>query len=165
MLMAETAERMEVASPPGTGRPRLLLVEDNRADAALVGYLLRDRFDADVYEVIEAGTLAAALASIGGNRFACVLLDLGLPDADGMDTVRAVRAEAPELPLVVLTGHDDEQLGIESLHCGAQDYLVKGQIDGRLLTRAISFAIERARMERGESGGSTVTSLPFDMSF
>lgn len=164
MLLTETRARLEEGSLGE--RPRVLLVEDNRADAALVGYLLRDRFDGDSYTLMHAATLEDALRWLGAERFACVLLDLGLPDGDGMVPVRAVRAEAPGVPLIVLTGHDDELLGIEALHCGAQDYLVKGHLDGRLLTRAISFARERIRMQPREvprRGGDR--SLPFDMSF
>src|SRR4029077_10683178 len=76
-----------------------------------------------------------------------VLLDLGLPDAHGLDTVRQVHAVAPTVPLIVLTGLDDEALAGEAMKEGAQDYLIKGQIENRALPRALRHAIERHRMQ------------------
>lgn len=78
----------------------------------------------------------------------CVLLDLGLPDATGLSSLRAVRELAPNAAVLVLTGHDDEHLGMQALGEGAQDYLVKGTVDGALLTRAIRYALERRRADR-----------------
>lgn len=93
-----------------------------------------------------AGRLSTGLEHLAGGGIDLVLLDLSLPDSRGIDTLRRVRAQAPEVPIVVLTGLDDEVLAIEAVQTGAQDYLVKGQIDKNLLTRAIRYAIERHRL-------------------
>ena len=79
-----------------------------------------------------------------------VLLDLSLPDSDRLETFRAVRAQAPATPVVVMTGNGDERLALQAVHEGAQDYLVKGDIDGRLVVRALRHAIERGRAEAAE---------------
>jgi serine phosphatase RsbU (regulator of sigma subunit) len=100
-------------------------------------------------ELREAGTLAAALEQLP-DGVACALLDLGLPDTIGLDAVRRLRDSAPAIAVVVLTGRDDEQLGIEALGAGAQDYLVKGQVEPEVLARALRYAIERRRAERSE---------------
>jgi len=75
----------------------------------------------------------------------CVLLDMGLPDAQGVEGVARIRIVAPDVPVVVLTGNDDDAVGLDALQCGAQDYLVKGHVDGRTLARSIRYAIERMR--------------------
>ena len=72
-----------------------------------------------------------------------ILLDLGLPDSDGLDTLRAMRRRAADTPVVVLTGNDDERLGLAAIQEGAQDYVVKGQIPGTLLSRVLRYALER----------------------
>jgi serine phosphatase RsbU (regulator of sigma subunit) len=100
-------------------------------------------------ELREAGTLAAALGQLP-DGVACALLDLGLPDAIGLAGVRRLRDRAPAIAVVVLTGRDDEQLGIEALGAGAQDYLVKGRVEPEVLARAIRYAIERRRAELSE---------------
>ena len=74
-----------------------------------------------------------------------MLLDLSLPDADGLDTLVRAHAQAPKTPIVVLTGHDDEALAVRAVRAGAQDYLVKGHVDGELLVRSIRYASERGR--------------------
>ena len=74
-----------------------------------------------------------------------MLLDLSLPDADGLDTLVRAHARAPKIPIVVLTGHDDEALAVRAVRAGAQDYLVKGRVDGDLLVRSIRYASERGR--------------------
>jgi serine phosphatase RsbU (regulator of sigma subunit) len=100
-------------------------------------------------ELLEAGTLSAAIGQLPGG-VACALLDLGLPDAVGLDGLRRLRESVPAIAVVVLTGRDDEQLGIEALGAGAQDYLVKGQVEPQVLARAIRYAIERRRAELSE---------------
>ena len=89
----------------------------------------------------------AEKASCGARAVDLVLLDLGLPDAQGVGAVRRVRAAAPRVPLVVLTGMDDLSLATQALQEGAQDYLIKGQIDTRGLLRALRYAVERKTME------------------
>ncbi len=76
-----------------------------------------------------------------------VLLDLSLPDSEGLDSIVRVHEKVPEIPIVILTGQDDEQLALKAVRAGAQDYLVKGQGDGNLLLRAMRYAIERKRIE------------------
>ena len=123
---------------------RVLLVEDDEGDAFLVRELLLDA-GSDV-ELSRARTLAEAVTALPG-AVDCVLLDLGLPDADGLAALRAVLDVAPSIAVLVLTGLADEHRGTEAVAGGAQDYLVKGAIDGQLLTRAIRYAVERKRAD------------------
>jgi len=123
---------------------RVLLVEDDEGDAFLVRELLIDSAP-DIY-LDRVRTLQAAEARLPG-EFDCVLLDLGLPDAQGMEALRLILNAAPTLAVLVLTGVADEFRGIESVSYGAQDYLVKGNIDGDLLHRAIRYAVERKRAD------------------
>jgi serine phosphatase RsbU (regulator of sigma subunit) len=101
------------------------------------------------FELRDTGTLAAALAALP-DGIACTLVDLGLPDTSGLDAVRALREHAPAVAVVVLTGRDDERVGIDALGAGAQDYLVKGQVEPEVLARAVRYAIERRRAELSE---------------
>jgi signal transduction histidine kinase len=138
------------ASHGAAGRPlRLLLVEDDEAHARLAELWIeqegRGRF-----AVVHVERLAEALAAIEATPPDAVLLDLSLPDSDRLETFRAVRARAPATPVVVMTGNGDETLALQAVHEGAQDYLVKGDIDGRLVVRALRYAIERGRAEAAE---------------
>lgn len=129
------------------GPQAILLVEDDAGDVLLVREALERA--APELELREAGTLAAALDQLP-DGIACALLDLGLPDASGIDGVERLRERAPGVAVVVLTGRDDEQLGIEALGAGAQDYLVKGHVEPEVLARALRYAIERRRAELSE---------------
>ncbi len=120
----------------------VLLVEDNRADARLLTELLDASPVGDVSHVATAGRLSHAIARLEANGIDVVLLDLGLPDSQGVDTVIAVRQAAPQTPIVVLTGQDDT-LAPQALRAGAQDYLVKGSFGDGLLLRSIRYAVER----------------------
>ena len=131
--------------PTQVGLTRVLLVEDDEGDAFLVQELIAESGSA--IELRRAGSVAEALRILAAGDIACVLLDLGLPDADGLSALRRVVEGTLGLAVIVLTGHADEHRGIEALASGAQDYLVKGQVDGALLTRAIRYAIERRRAE------------------
>ena len=126
------------------GPTRVLLVEDDEGDAFLVRELLLDA-GADI-ELHRARSLAEAYPQLSAD-FDCVLLDLGLPDAQGMQALRTVLEAAPTIAVLVLTGLADEHRGTEAVAAGAQDYLVKGTIDGQLLTRAIRYAVERKRAD------------------
>jgi diguanylate cyclase (GGDEF)-like protein len=97
--------------------------------------------------LLHVTTMAAAEELLGGHAIDIILQDLGLPDVQGLDAVRRARAAAPRLPLVVLTGLDDEGIAAQALQEGAQDYIIKGQIDLRGLLRALRYAIERKSME------------------
>lgn len=128
---------------------QLLLVEDDPGDALLVQSLLAD--PAPNIDVMRVSTSQEAQEILSGSPgLDCVLLDLGLPDAMGLEGLERLRAAAPDVAIVVLTGHDDEQRGVDALSRGAQDYLAKGAVDGPLLARAIRYAIERRRAERSQ---------------
>ncbi|HWH96126.1 MAG TPA: SpoIIE family protein phosphatase [Baekduia sp.] len=123
---------------------RVLLVEDDDGDAFLFQELLGDaELEATV---VRERTVAGAEARLPGD-VACVVLDLGLPDADGLAALHRLRQAAPEVPMLVLTGISDTARGLEAVAAGAQDYLVKGRVDGELLARSIRYAIERQRAE------------------
>jgi diguanylate cyclase (GGDEF)-like protein/PAS domain S-box-containing protein len=125
---------------------KLLLVEDNLGDARV----LREMFNEEgvqITELTHVESLSEAEKHLADHSVDITLLDLGLPDAQGLEAVRRVHAAAPRVPLVVLTGLDDESMALQSLQEGAQDYLIKGQIESRGLLRAIRYAIERKIME------------------
>lgn len=124
----------------------ILLVEDNAGDARLIREMLIDN-SAEPVTLDQVETLEEAKTCLEENQYDCILLDLSLPDSHGIDTVMQIEAEATDTPIVVLTGNDDNDLGIESVQSGAQDYLPKSDVDGRLLVRSLRYAIERHRSE------------------
>ncbi|MDP2689340.1 MAG: response regulator, partial [Deltaproteobacteria bacterium] len=127
---------------------RILLIEDNPADARFVLEMLKDAAAEGTpfaFELVQAGRLDAALKLLGKGGVDAVLMDLDLPDSRGFETFRTVRAKAPNVPAVVLTGLADEEMGVRAVKEGAQDYLVKGQVDGNILSRAIRYSVERQR--------------------
>jgi serine phosphatase RsbU (regulator of sigma subunit) len=124
-------------SPP----PRVLLVEDDDGDALIVTELLADE-DAAL-ELERASTQAEAETVLAAGGVACVLLDLGLPDATGLGALERLRDAQAGAAIVVLTGDGDEERGTAAVGAGAEDYLVKGQVDGRVLVRAVRYAVER----------------------
>lgn len=128
----------------------LLLVEDNEADAAQIAHSLANAGDSQ-FRLERVSQLADALRRIQAEHFDVALIDLTLPDVDGVDTLRAVRLIAPNLPIVVLTGWNDEQLALTALKLGAQDYLFKAELNARLLVRSLRYAMERNRAENLES--------------
>jgi diguanylate cyclase (GGDEF)-like protein/PAS domain S-box-containing protein len=124
----------------------LLLVEDNPGDARLIREMFNEQGTHDT-ELIRAATMTEAEKNLSERAFDIILLDLGLPDSQGLEAVRRAHAAAPRVPLVVLTGLDDESLAAQALQVGAQDYLIKGQIETRGLLRALRYAVERKAME------------------
>ncbi|MBI5461876.1 MAG: EAL domain-containing protein [Gammaproteobacteria bacterium] len=126
-------------------RARLLLVEDNPGDAALIRALLAEA-DAPNIALEQVSRLSEAAQRLKETAFDAVLLDLNLPDSTGLDTVRRMLTLAPALPIVVLTGLDDEIVGDHAVDAGAHAYLVKGQHDGRFLRRTLRHAVERQRL-------------------
>jgi two-component system cell cycle sensor histidine kinase/response regulator CckA len=125
---------------------RVLLVEDNPGDVRLLREALRDARGGSV-ELTHVLMLEEGLNRLAAGGVDVVLLDLSLPDASGVQTVSRTVAAAPEVPIVVLTGLNDEQAAVKALREGAQDYLVKGYGDGELVLRAMRYAIERKRAE------------------
>jgi len=130
---------------------KLLLIEDDQVDARAVIRMLRpsgDASDQPSIEVVHADCLRTGLESLSEGRLDFVLLDLGLPDSIGLGSLDQILAKAPHLPVIVLTGNDDQDAGVEAIGKGAQDYLVKGKVDADLLRRAIRYAMERKRAEQ-----------------
>ncbi len=123
------------------------MIEDNPADILMIKRALRDITGGE-FDLKEASTLAEGLRRIKADDCDVVLLDLGLPDSKGPETIRQVIASAPDMPVVVLTVSADEALALEAVNQGVQDYFVKGEADARLLARAMRYAIERKRMQR-----------------
>jgi len=129
----------------GPATLRILLVEDNPGDARLIRETLRDA--GMRFELEHAGRLSAALPLLAACAADVVLLDLSLPDAHGLETVTRALAAGPGVAIVVLTGLDDESVAIQAVQAGAQDYLVKGQVEPGTLARALRYALERKRLE------------------
>ena len=128
---------------------KVLLIEDNPGDARLVREMLSEINDPTFRFDIEcASKLSAGLEFLAQNKVDVILLDLSLPDSHGLDTFFKVYEHSPDVPIVVLSGFNDETLSIEAVKNGAQDYLVKGHVDGHLLKRSIRYAIERQGVER-----------------
>ncbi len=125
----------------------MLLVEDDEGDARLVEDELAERLPRA--RIARSHTLREALAVLGP-AIDCVLLDLGLPDASGRDAVAKHRSQAPAIPLIVLTGLNDEGAGAAAVEAGAQDYLLKGSVDGDQLVRSIRYSIGRRQADEAE---------------
>jgi serine phosphatase RsbU (regulator of sigma subunit) len=134
-----------VVGMPGEHRLSLLLVEDDRADALLVEELIADT-EADI-GFMWARSISDAERTLGDTRPDCVLLDLNLPDANGIDALHRLGKLDATIPIIVLTGLNDEHFGVSAVASGAQDYLVKGRVDPEVLRRAVVYAIERKRAE------------------
>ncbi|WP_433324453.1 PP2C family protein-serine/threonine phosphatase [Spirillospora sp. CA-294931] len=145
--MTATFDRGNDQLLAGDGPLRLLLVEDDPGDALLVEELLLDA-GPDV-EISLVRTLRDALEAARTGPH-CILVDLSLPDAHGLAALREVLAAAPRAAVLVLTGLDDAHVGVAAVAAGAQDYLVKQDVDGALLSRAIRYAIERRRADESE---------------
>ena len=124
----------------------VLLIEDNPGDARLLREMLNERVQHRT-ELSYATTMREAETQLAERAFDIILLDLGLPDAEGLEAVRRTHSAAPHTALVVLTGLDDESLAAQVVQEGAQDHLIKGQIETRGLLRAMGYAIERKTME------------------
>jgi sigma-B regulation protein RsbU (phosphoserine phosphatase) len=125
---------------------RILLVEDNPGDARLLRFTLEEA-ESLRFDLVHAARLSEALERVKEGPADVVLLDLSLPDAHGMETVTRMLQAAPAVPIIVLTGLTDETVAVQAVQAGAQDYLVKGSVDGGTLARAIRYAMERKRLE------------------
>jgi signal transduction histidine kinase len=127
----------------GVAEMRVLLVEDNNDDAVLIEATL----SATSIEIERAERLSTGLEQLAKGEIDAVLLDLSLPDGYGIDSIGHVRSHAPRVPIVVLTGLDDEEAAVKAVERGAQDYLVKGQVNAHWLARSLRYAIQRHKAE------------------
>ncbi|MGD0516745.1 MAG: SpoIIE family protein phosphatase, partial [Thermoguttaceae bacterium] len=130
-------------------RVRILLVEDDPDDVYIMRNLLGDRWHGP-FDLVHVELLSAAIERCQEERFDVVLLDLGLPDSNGLETFFSIYARASDVPIVVLSGLSDERAAVKAVQAGAQDYLVKGQLTDRLLVRSLRYAIERSRRHHAE---------------
>ena len=140
---AETKKAAERESLPL--RIRVLLIEDNPGDARLIEMMLAEA-DGDSFELRHADRLEHGLRELGNGSIDIVLSDLSVPDSHGLETFQRLHARAPHVPIIVLSGLNDTTVALNAVHQGAQDYLIKGEVDGQLLARAMRYAIERKRM-------------------
>ncbi len=125
----------------------VLLIEDNEDDAYLIGETLTERTAADI-ELEWVERLESGLTRLAEDKVDVVLLDLSLPDSNGLETLDKVQGQTPDVPVIVMTHLDNEAMAIQAVRRGAQDYLVKGRSDGYGLGRAIQYAIERKVSEK-----------------
>ena len=125
---------------------KLLLIEDNKADTELIKIKLNESKIAK-FKITYTERLISGLKLLETEKFDIILLDLGLPDSIGLESFKSVLTKHPTIPIIVLTGLANEEIGIQAIKYGAQDYLVKGEFTGKLLTRAIQYAIERKKLE------------------
>ncbi len=125
---------------------RILLIEDNPGDVRLIQEMLKEAHSLHI-DLIQVDRLDTGLKLLGEDSFDAVLLDLSLPDSMGLDTLNKINANTSGLPVVVLTGLADENAGIAAVQAGAQDYLIKGQVNSAILLRSIRYAIERKQAE------------------
>ena len=143
VAIVEPLENVPRADEPlETERVKVLLIEDNPGDARLIELMLGES-GADVFEVESVDRLSTGLRRLTRRGIGLVLLDLSLPDSRGLATFKQLHAAAPTLPIIVLSGLNDTNVAVQAVHEGAQDFLIKGQVDGQLLTRAMRYAIER----------------------
>lgn len=126
---------------------RVLHIEDDAGEARLLEETLRGLALSARWEGVRASTLAEGLRLAKRGGFDAVLLDLGLPDSQGLESLRAVRKVNPDVPVVVLTGLEDDETALQALRDGAQDYLVKGRITGPVLVRVLNHSIARAAIQ------------------
>ncbi len=148
MAPSPSTDDQDAGPPPLAGAPvaigrgaiKVLLVEDDDGDALLFDELLAEALPGTL--IARTRTYADALERLDRTTD-CIVLDLRLPDAEGLDTVVGIRARAPDTPLIVLTGLHEEGAGARAVRAGAQDFLVKGEVDGDQLSRSIRYAIGR----------------------
>jgi DNA-binding response OmpR family regulator len=125
---------------------KVLLIEDNIGDYQLILRML-DKSENTEFELTHVSRLSAGLKLLQNDIFDIILLDLGLPDCQGLESFQVTLKKHPSIPIIILTGLANEETGINAIKYGAQDYLVKGEFNGKLLVRAIQYAIERKKIE------------------
>jgi serine phosphatase RsbU (regulator of sigma subunit) len=142
--VAEPRPSPQPQATPDLPSIKVLLIEDNPLDVRLIGMMLRDSAPGFI-QLEQVDRLGAGLGRLARGGIDLVLVDLSLPDSHGLETFSKVHAQAPNVPIIVLSGLADETIAVNAVHEGAQDYLVKGQVSGPLLVRAMRYAIERKR--------------------
>ena len=132
---------------PSSNSIRVLYIEDNLGDLYLIKTMLSEIKSID-YHVVHTQTLISALAILNGNEINAILLDLSLPDTSGLDGFIQLNERFSDIPIIVLTGLDDEEVAISAVKKGAQDYLIKGSVNHNILSNSIRYAIERKIAEK-----------------
>jgi len=122
-------------------RMRILLIEDNPDDVAVARRILRSSEQS--FSIESVGTVGESLPLLDAGQVDLLLLDLGLPDSGGLEGFHRLRAQAPDVPVIILTGETDRDAAREAVRRGAQDYLIKGELEGNLLFHAVRYAVER----------------------
>ena len=148
------------AEEPGQS---VLLIEDNPGDARLIREMLAEAPASTEFRLTHADRLSRGLEALALKDTSLVLLDLSLPDSHGLETFAKVYAHSPKVPIIVLSGNDDQQLALYAVKSGAQDYLVKGKIDRELLLKAMQYSIERKRYQvqlKHQANYDGLTGLP-----
>jgi CheY-like chemotaxis protein len=141
--MMQPDQGVTLTEPQAPARPtKVLTVEDNPGDVRLVKEKLAAQQIA-IFKLVAVASLGEALARLAAEPFDAVMLDLSLPDAQGLEALQRIRQQKPRTPIVVLTGLSDSSLAIQAVREGAQDYLVKGEASGNALALCLRFAIER----------------------
>lgn len=125
----------------------ILLIEDNPGDAFLIKFYLEDSV-LKYARLLHAEYLKTAIDLLQNNEFDVILLDLNLPDSKGIETLESVLEASQGSVVIVLTGLNDEELGLQTVTKGAQDFLVKGQFDGKVLTSSVRYAFERYQLQK-----------------
>lgn len=123
----------------------ILLVEDNPGDVRLLDVYLKSSFN-NTFSLYTTELLSKGLEMLEHNTFNIIILDLSLPDSEGLDTFKKVYSHSPHIPIIVLTGFEDESTGINAMKLGAQDFLIKGSVNGKELSRSINYSIERYKL-------------------
>jgi signal transduction histidine kinase len=136
----------DAGTPSATRTLHILLIEDNPGDARLTQLLLEEASDFS-FDLVHVTSFEQGMAALAGGGFDIALVDLSLGDSHGLETVRRMHQRVPLMPMIVLSGLEDETMAMATLQEGAQDYLVKGQGDGNLIKRSIRYAMERKRVE------------------
>ena len=125
---------------------KVLLIEDNVGDCELIRKML-DTSEIAEFKLTHTSRLTSGLRLLESGKFDIILLDLGLPDSVGFESFKSTLTLHPTIPIIILTGLANEETGVQAIKYGAQDYLVKGEFNGKLLVRAIQYAIQRKKVE------------------
>jgi diguanylate cyclase (GGDEF)-like protein len=129
-----------------TERLKIILVEDRRSDAILLQKTLNKSEIGSRFDVTHVTTLTEALVALKQNLYMAAILDLGLPDSEGLQSLESLRSHSPQLPIIVLTGMNDSEMGLAAVQLGAQDYLIKGLFNAERIASSLQFSIERQRL-------------------